>query len=98
MPDSTTAELVFAALIGNAVALNTELGNGRWPQARHHVRLVVVRAAAAGHPQIRAAALALMGALDAAIHPNANAWGPRLVELNIAIDAVLDDADDIGPA
>lgn len=98
MPDSTTAQLLFATLIGNAVALNTELGNGRWPQARHHVRLVVVRAAAAGHPQIRAAALALMKALDAAIHPNAKAWRPRLAELNIAIDAVLDDADDIGPA
>ena len=97
MPDSTTAQLLFATLIGNAVALNTELGNGRWPQARHHVRLVVVRAAAAGHPQIRAAALALMKALDAAIHPNAKAWRPRLAELNIAI-AVLDDADDIGPA
>jgi len=98
MPNSTTAELLFAALIGNAVALNTELGNGRWPQARHHVRLVAVRGAAAGHPKIRAAALSLLGVLDAAIHPNANAWKPRLAELNTAIDAVLDDADDTGSA
>lgn len=97
MPTST-AELLFAALIGNAVALNTELGNGRWPQGRHHVRLVAVRGAAAGHLQIRATALALLGVLDAAIHPDAETWKPRLAELNASIDAVLDDIDDTGSA
>lgn len=98
MPISTTNELLFAALIGNAVALNTELGNGRWPQARHHLRLLAVRAAVAGHPQIRAAALELLGVLDAEIRPTAITWKTRLGHLNTAIDAVLDDVADPGSA
>lgn len=95
MPSSNKSELLFATLIGSAVALNTELGNGRWPQARHHVRLVAARAVGAGRPQIRISALNLLTALNAAIRPASEIWKPRLAELNRVIDEALDDVESL---
>lgn len=97
MTPTTSSEQHFAALIGDAVSLNATLGNHRWPQARHHVRMLATRAAASGHPSIRDAALDLLEALEAAVRPNPSAWKPRLTALNEVIDRALDDSDGATP-
>ncbi|SDG06261.1 hypothetical protein [Dyella sp. 333MFSha] len=93
MMSQSPAELAFAALLSDAVALNGALGAQRWPQARHFVRMLATRAPHTGHPEIRTAALDLLATLDASIHPEATAWRARLNHLNGAIDRALDDAD-----
>jgi hypothetical protein len=96
MMSQSPAELAFAALLSDAVALNGALGAQQWPQARHFVRMLATRAPNTGHPEIRTAALDLLATLDASIRPEAIAWRPQLHHLNGAIDRALDDAD--GPA
>jgi len=98
MTPITPTEEQFAALIGDAVSLNDTLGNHRWPQARHHVRMLATRAVALGHPSIRGAALELLAALEAAVRPDPSLWKPRLAALNGVIDKALDDSDGATPA
>jgi len=95
---TTPTEEHFAALIGDAVSLNDTLGNHRWPQARHHVRMLATRAAALGHLSIRSAALDLLAGLEASVRPDPSLWKPRLVALNEVIDKALDDSDGATPA
>jgi len=94
---TTVSEQQFAALIGDAVSLNDTLGNYRWPQARHHVRMLATRAAALGHASIRGAALELLTALEASVRPDPSLWKPRLADLNEVIDKALDDSDGATP-
>lgn len=93
MTPTTPSEQQLATLIGDAVSLNETLSNQRWPQARHHVRMVATRAAGSDHPSIRVAALGLLGALEGAVRPDPSVWKPKLALLNEVIDRALDDLE-----
>ena len=80
----------LAAVIAAAVALDEALLHQRYPQARHHARLVALRSHAQGLYEIAAAAEALTAVLGEAIRPAEDRWMPFLNSVHQAIDGAFD--------
>ncbi|MGY3230991.1 hypothetical protein ACVWWJ_002475 [Luteibacter sp. HA06] len=80
----------LAAVIAEAVKLKQTLTAARFPLARHHTRVIVVRAQGGALVDISAAALQLLAALESAVRPSAEQWPPRLEDLLRAVDHATD--------
>lgn len=79
------------AVIAATVALDDALGQLKFPQARHHARVVALRAQGAALLEIGEAAHAVMDALNQAVRPERALWAAPLKALHRAIDQALDD-------
>lgn len=81
--------LPFDAVIRAALALDEALDCSLFPQARHHARVVAVRADGAGHPQIADRAHALREVLERSIRPAPESWSEAREDLHRTIDEAL---------
>lgn len=77
-------------VIAATVALDDALSQSKFPRARHHARVVALRATGAGLSKIAHAAQTVMDALDQAIRPEREVWGEAVERLHRAIDRALD--------
>jgi len=90
VPDlDSSAPLPLATVIAATVALDDALGRGHFPQARHHARVIALRADGNGLPEVASGARGLMVALDA-IRPERAVWVRSLDQLHFASDRALD--------
>jgi len=82
--------LPLAAIIAEAVSLEDAITRRWFPQARHHARLIVLRAQGAGLMQVAACGLGLLEALNASSLPAVDTLAPVLTALLLAIDRALE--------
>lgn len=82
--------LPLAAIIAASVALNETLASALYPQARHHARVVTLRATEAGFDAVADEGRALMELLNRAIRPDLSTWTAALDALHRAIDGALE--------
>jgi len=90
VPDlDSSAPLPLATVIAATVALDDALGRGHFPQARHHARVIALRADVNDFPEVASGARGLMVALNA-VRPEREVWVRSLDQLHFAIDRALD--------
>jgi len=82
--------LPLEAVIAAAVALDEALAHPHFPQARHHLRVLALRATAADCDEVARQALSLLYVLNQTIWPAKSTWEHRLEHLHRAIDHALD--------
>jgi hypothetical protein len=85
----THPTLPLGAVVAAVVALDDALALPRFAQARHHARVVALRAEEAEVPTIARQALRLLGCLERSIWPDASTWSPELERLHQSIDEAL---------
>ncbi|MDF3982153.1 hypothetical protein P3W23_09145 [Luteibacter sp. PPL554] len=77
-------------VIAATVVLDDALVQTKFSQARHHARIIALRATIFGFPDIAHFAQAVMDALGHAIRPKREVWSEALEALHRAIDDALD--------
>jgi len=78
------------SIIAATVALDDTLGQGLFSQARHHARVIALRATTAHFDAVAACAQRLMDVLNQAIRPERRTWADPLERLHGAIDRALE--------
>lgn len=82
--------LPLGSVIAAVLALDEALARPQFPQARHHARIVAVRANRVGFPDVGRRADALLAALSQAIRPDRHLWAPAPEHLHRCVDEALD--------